>query len=165
LLALLQSFRMASSEVAEKAMDGCKPHITRSGRVLSSIFEVLEKPYQPLRSEILQVQNSNVPEDVRKISEARSRGRAEKGWADRVCSGVVIGNYSGPNGERGENETPSSENDTRAGGAARGTRGCRDGERAAAIYTLTGSAKLNGIAPEAHLSHILYVLGSSDQSH
>src|SRR6266481_5972749 len=44
-----------------------------------------------------------------------ARGRAEKGWADRVCSGVVIGNYSGPNGERGENETPSSENDARAG--------------------------------------------------
>ncbi len=43
-----------------------------------------------------------------------ARGRAEKGWADRVCSGVVIGNYSGPNGERGENETPSSENDARA---------------------------------------------------
>jgi len=42
-------------------------------------------------------------------------GWAEKGWADRVCSGVVIGNYSGPNGERGENETPSSENDARAG--------------------------------------------------
>src|SRR2546427_1783354 len=53
--------------------------------------------------------------DVRRISEAGSRGRAEKGWADRVCSGVVIGNYSGPNGERGENETPSSENDARAG--------------------------------------------------
>ena len=25
---------------------------------------------------------------VRKISEVRSRGRAEKGWADWVCSGV-----------------------------------------------------------------------------
>jgi len=59
-LALLQSLGMASSEVSEKAMDGGKPNITRSGRVLSSIFEVLKKTDQPLRGKILQVQNSNV---------------------------------------------------------------------------------------------------------
>ena len=29
------------------------------------------------------------------------------------------------------------------------------GERAAAMYTLIGSAKLNGIDPEAYLSHVL----------
>ena len=29
------------------------------------------------------------------------------------------------------------------------------GERAAAIYSLIGSAKLNGIDPEAYLSHVL----------
>jgi len=29
------------------------------------------------------------------------------------------------------------------------------GERAAAIYSLVGSAKLNGIDPEAYLSHVL----------
>src|SRR5205823_1277028 len=61
LLALFQSFRMPSSKVAEKAMDGCKPHIARSGRILPSIFEVLKKTYQTLRSKILQIQNSNVP--------------------------------------------------------------------------------------------------------
>src|SRR5262249_33702083 len=52
-----------------------------------------------------------------------SRGRAEKGWADRVCSGVVIGNYSGPNGELGENETPSSENDAEQAMNSRRRRG------------------------------------------
>jgi hypothetical protein len=31
----------------------------------------------------------------------------------------------------------------------------RGGERAAAIYSLLGSAKLNGIDPEAYLSHVL----------
>ena len=30
-----------------------------------------------------------------------------------------------------------------------------NGERAAAMYTLIGSAKLNGIDPEAYLSHVL----------
>jgi hypothetical protein len=29
------------------------------------------------------------------------------------------------------------------------------GERAAAIYSLIGSAKLNGLDPEAYLSHVL----------
>ena len=31
----------------------------------------------------------------------------------------------------------------------------RGGERAAAMYSLIGSAKLNGIDPEAYLSHVL----------
>ena len=31
----------------------------------------------------------------------------------------------------------------------------RGGERAAAIYSLLGSAKLNGLDPEAYLTHVL----------
>jgi hypothetical protein len=39
----------------------------------------------------------------------------------------------------------------------------RGGERAAAIYSLIGSAKLNGLDPESHLSTVLSQI--ADQSH
>jgi hypothetical protein len=37
----------------------------------------------------------------------------------------------------------------------RGTAVCKSGERAAAIYSLIGTAKLNGLDPEAYLREVL----------
>jgi hypothetical protein len=61
LLALLQSVREASCEIAEEAVDGCKAHIARCRSILPSIFETLKKTYETLPSKILEVQRSNVP--------------------------------------------------------------------------------------------------------